>query len=121
MPSNKVHTMAGVAVGVATFFALDDEPSQNNPLMDIGLTTFAGAIGGKLPDIIEPATSPNHRAFFHSWPILAGTVLLMRELYKWQPVKAPEKQCRKFLIAACAGYSSHLFLDSLTPKSLPII
>lgn len=121
MPGNYVHTMAGLAVGMITFFSLEDEQFISDPAVDFSVAAIAGSIGGKLPDILEPAISPNHRALFHSWPALALSLWLMHRLYKWQPKTDPERQWRKVIIALCAGYSSHLFLDSLTKKSLPLI
>ena len=98
MPGNYVHTSAGVAVGILTFLRLGDEPSANDPLVDFGVVALAGSIGGKLPDILEPATSPNHRAFFHSWPALAASLWLVHKLYKWQPETDSERQWRKILM-----------------------
>ncbi len=123
MPGKKIHMAAAAGIGVITFFALDDEPSENiNQKITDGIAILASSVyGGRLPDIIEPASSPNHRAFFHSWATLAGVCCLMHHFYKWSPTDPKQKTLRKALIAMCTGYSSHLLLDSRTPKSLPLL
>jgi hypothetical protein len=106
--------------------------------------TFGGALGGRLPDIFEPATSPHHRQFCHA-VIPAGTVaMIAREgiaaavqgLLRWAeqvPAVDPEnpqtihwERYARFFIAGFvkgvpAGYLSHLVLDGCTPFGLPLI
>jgi len=120
MPCRPVHALCGTAVGVATFIALDDTKSENNLLQGAGMTV-AGFFGGILPDIIEPAIHPHHRQFFHSFAILGGTGILLKALYEWQPETAAQKNVRRLLIAFCAGYGTHLLLDAMTPRSLPLV
>ena len=120
MPCRPVHALCGTVVGVATFFALVDTKSEDNQLQGAAVTA-AGYFGGILPDIIEPAIHPHHRQFFHSLAVLGGISVLLKTLYDWQPVTADQKFFRLLLLALCAGYFSHLFLDALTPRSIPMI
>lgn len=70
MPNGKTHFIAGAVVGAtvnvlvqSTEMAMDyDRPFDWGEFF---LCTGAGAFAGLGPDILEPATSPNHRRFFH--------------------------------------------------------
>lgn len=142
MPGKNAHILCGAAVGIATFFALggtsDEKPASH------GLTTalagvagdclpdfleelspatipLSAIIGSRLPDLIEPATSPNHRQFFHSWLVFGATAAAIKALCDWKPLTPKEQHIRRLLISLLAGYSSHLFLDALTTKSLPFV
>lgn len=110
---------------------------------------FGGRFGGALPDIIDPPTSPRHRAMGHG-------VVSVGYVTKWVLGRLGEIQeaCRKkacelesraatildgvertllilaawflrFLSGAAAGviagYLSHISLDFFTPASLPLI
>lgn len=81
----------------------------------------SGAALGKLPDLIEPAVHPHHRQFFHSVVVAAGLVAGMRKLYQWAPDDDFEKLVRAFLLVGGAAYLSHLALDALTSRSLPLV
>ncbi len=74
-----------------------------------------------LPDLLEPATSPNHRQLFHSWLALGGATYLLRCLHRWQPEEPFERIVRTVGKAACVAYVAHLALDALTPRSLPMV
>ena len=78
---------------------------------------FLGAVGGVLPDILEPATNPHHRNFFHS---LTVVVAASYGLYKTNRSDF-STDVKAALTATGIGYLSHLALDSSTPKSLPLI
>lgn len=85
--------------------------------LELGFFTAGGAVIGALPDILEPATNPNHRDFFHS-VVFGGAVLygaFGKHSQKWHPND-------RFAAASIAlSYLSHLYLDSGTPKGLPLI
>lgn len=76
---------------------------------------FVGTIGGILPDIIEPATNPRHRKFFHSLTT-GGTVCY--GLHRIAKSRLP-KNTKRIFTTASLGYLSHLYLDSNTPIGLP--
>lgn len=83
------------------------------------IATFAlgGAACAALPDIIEPATNPNHRALFHS--VACAGAVSYGAFGKHTQKLSPEE--RHTLRVAALSYLSHLFLDSQTPKSLPLV
>jgi membrane-bound metal-dependent hydrolase YbcI (DUF457 family) len=75
-----------------------------------------GTIGGFAPDALEPATSPNHRRFLHSWAlVLFGTIGLKRVL---ADPRCPE-ELKYMALALASGYGSHLAAGATTPKGLP--
>lgn len=81
-----------------------------------------GAFLGRLPDMIEPAfRNPNHRQFFHSITALGLLVTGMHKTYHWEPQDEFEKIVRGVLLIGGAAYLSHLALDALTSKSLPLV
>src|SRR5258706_4259287 len=75
MPNRKAHLKIGAvtgafatAVSVGIRYARKPE-APFRPLHDIAEIlggAGAGALGGALPDVLEPAVHPNHRAFAHS-------------------------------------------------------
>jgi len=119
MSNGPTHQLAGAIAGIA-ICVLDKEETNS----DFHNPVAAGAIGamlGKLPDWIEPATNPNHRQFFHSVIVLSGLAMGVKKLYEWEPEDDGEKLLRSALLIGGAAYLSHLALDSLTSKSLPLV
>jgi hypothetical protein len=110
---------------------------------------LGGRIGAKMPDIIDPPTSPNHRSIGHGVvPVVAGTAVAVRGLDRAQPklrqradrhaaARAQssnriaqllhllaEWACRigaGVLAGIIAGYGSHIALDAFTPAGLPVL
>jgi len=81
-----------------------------------------GAFLGRLPDMIEPALrNPNHRQFFHSVTVLGLLATGIHKVYHWEPQEEFEKIVRGVLLIGGAAYLSHLALDALTSKSLPLV
>lgn len=122
MPRAAQHAVGGaIAAGVVNVMiqlesGLDD-PGRRFDWGELLLCCAAGAGAGLLPDLLEPADSPNHRLFFHSLAA-AGIVawaISGKHTGQWTP------EMRKLLLAAGFGYLSHLYLDGLTPKSINII
>lgn len=74
-----------------------------------------------LPDVLEPATHPNHRQFFHSLVFMVGLAHGMHRLYRWEAEEDWERLLRASLLVGGAAYLGHLMLDAMSPKSLPLI
>lgn len=94
----------------------------------VGTTTIKPLWGGaaaalftNLPDLLEPATSPNHRRFFHSLAFAAFLGTCLHQLNQWQPQTDSEKLLRGVGMLALSAYLIHLALDFTTAKSLPLI
>ena len=114
-----VHAIVGSASSSVVYLiiknALGEEPTF------WGFVGFAGAGGitGLLPDILEPATSPRHRGFFHSYALIAAAGYLA---YRFFTSRDLSLQGLKVAAAAlCAAYGSHLVLDAFTPAGLPLL
>lgn len=108
-----------------------------------------GWLGGILPDVIDPPTSPDHRNFGHGMATVAGVIALSAESIiglqemlreradavranRWRLATDFERTMNdlleyflRFLAGALdgllAGYVTHLALDLGTPRGLPII
>lgn len=118
MPNRTTHVFAGGAIGLA--IALMDK--QKNDVSHQPLfASFVGAVGGRLPDLLEPAINPNHRQFFHSFLVLGTVGVSMYEIYQWSPESNLEKFIRGTLLTLLGAYGSHLLLDMTTPKGLPLV
>lgn len=115
MPSSDTHIIIGAGVGIGTHLLnklFRQEPITLNGIAKAGL---AGSIIGLLPDLIEPATNPNHRKFFHS-AIMTGGLLLLTQ----NPDLKHNPITKEAIEIAGYSYLSHLLLDSFTPKGLPL-
>lgn len=140
MSSGKTHRTVGVAIGVGAVFAHNYIATSEHHFMDYLGAAIGGYIGAKIPDIIDPPTSPNHRSIGHSAvlnTLLIKWVLSNIGTFRTYCFKqANEKQngdgsinftseCYRFLagvsLGIIAGHVSHLALDATTPKSLPLI
>lgn len=110
--------VAGAAVGL---YLADQEAK-------VGPPTFKPFVGGavaafftNLPDVLEPATSPNHRAFFHSLAFAGLLATGLHKLNQWQPETESDKFWKGLGMLAGSAYLIHLALDLTTRKSLPIL
>lgn len=74
-----------------------------------------------LPDLIEPATSPHHRQFFHSLAVAGLLAEGMRRVHEWEVENDGDLFLKDTLMVIGASYLSHLAMDSTTPKGLPIL
>ena len=147
MPGARVHAQVGVLVGAASaaVFATAVESTQASTEMLGG--AIGGWMGGLLPDVSEPATSPQHRGTMHS--ALAAMGLTLIQFTAWQarcrdaarvaeqnglawPVDSDERSTAAWeafawhfasgmIVGFLAGYASHLALDAATPRGLPLV
>jgi membrane-bound metal-dependent hydrolase YbcI (DUF457 family) len=131
MPNFKKHITVGAAVGGGANLAWQlckilDDPNRPKDFwellgridfLQIAFFALGGAACAALPDIIEPATNPNHRAAFHS--VAFAGVVSYGAFGKHTEELTPEQ--RHMTRVAALSYLSHLFLDAQTPKSLPLV
>lgn len=110
--------VAGLATGA---FLVEQERQAGVQTAKPVLAGTAAAFLTKLPDILEPATSPNHRQFFHSVAFAGLLCLAFHELSKWEPESAGGELLKALGRVAIPAYLIHLVLDSLTAKSLPLV
>lgn len=120
MPNGPTHSIVGGFSGLAVVLLdKDDNGNRNhNPLPAI----VVGDVFGRLPDLLEPSLkNPHHRQFFHSLVILGLVGYGTKKVYNWQPEDTIESILRFLALCAGAAYMSHLLLDAVTPRSLPLI
>lgn len=119
MPNGNTHRLiAGLALGgISLMIESHEGKVTGRPLMD---ATIA-ALATNLPDLIEPASNPHHRKFFHSVAFGCLVASAGIKVCQWQPEEDWEKVLRQLLLLGCGGYLIHLIADSFTPRSLPLI
>lgn len=110
-----------VAGAIAGIYLVDRERTAGATTIRPLLGSTAAAVFTNLPDLLEPAKSPNHRAFFHSLAFAAFLGTCLHQLNQWQPQTDAEKLLRGLGILAMSAYLIHLALDFTTAKSLPLI
>jgi len=118
MANTKKHAIWGFLVGTTASALI--QKLQNNEV-NWGRAAGFGLLGAGvavLPDILEPAVSPRHRAFAHS-TVFGGTIVGFTKK-AWDSSELPDSQKEETVCVALA-YLSHLALDASTPASLPII
>ena len=147
MPRRATHSSVGATAGmVAAVYRVRAMPADHAVAAAVG-GLLGGAIGGVVPDVLEPATHPNHRGFAHS--AVAGGALVFAPVAEFEascqakaaawdeaaganPQGSAERsraELRAWLwrllagaaVGIVAGYASHLVLDACTPRSLPLI
>jgi len=123
MADSATHQLVGaIAAGGATglyLLATKRPLTSKNLLKVVAGAALAGAVGygaGRLPDVLEPVTSPTHRQFFHSIAFLA----LLSGLNVWAWNRWARAVAGSLSVASLA-YASHLLFDSATPYGLPWI
>lgn len=114
----KDHAILGalIAGGTYVFYKLSKQESIN--LGEALLSVIGGAVAGVAPDILEPATNPNHRSLFHSGTTLALLTHGNRKVL--QSTQFTESQ-KAILLSLGAAYASHLVTDGATTKSIPLL
>ena len=150
MPRRRTHLIVGTLSGAG----LAAHRSAGHPdwarLLETAGGGIGGAIGGRLPDILEPPFCPNHRGPAHSLSALALIAKVAHEnLTAWQStVRRWADDCAtkraaceagsvlsvawgmaeavlRFLAGLIAGviggYVSHVALDAFTPAGMAII
>ena len=149
MPNRREHVrIAELSGGCAAAYA-----ARNQELLAMLAEVLggylAGRFGGKLPDIIDPPTSPNHRSIGHGVlpngiavaKLYNFAIELQQDVRQWaaeakqraERTDDPAERLIEFglylllhMVAGAiaglpAGHISHLLADSMTKKSLPLI
>jgi len=118
MASFTTHAVAGAVAGASVYLIGCWFFDKQVTLGGVVLSGLGGLASGCLPDLVEPATHPNHRGSFHS--ATAGGILGYFDCKAMTYPKLSDDEKLAILVLS-AGYFSHLILDALTPKSLPIV
>ena len=112
------HMLAGSLTAASIYLALTHSYNEKSTLKGFIYSLGGGALVGVLPDLIEPATSGNHRGFFHS---LTFATLLGYIFYKRHSNENIGNAMKIFFGVIGSAYGSHLALDSMTPRRLPLL
>lgn len=125
LPRNEEHMANGtghmIAGGVSGAVVLMHHRRKENKRVELGEMLVSIAVGiffGLLADKLEPAVSPNHRAFFHSVVFFAFAAWQLYRLCCNEESNSNQQLAFKLIGTA---YASHLLLDSITPKGLPLV
>jgi membrane-bound metal-dependent hydrolase YbcI (DUF457 family) len=84
-----------------------------------GIRWLFTRIGAKFPDVLEPASSPNHRDTFHSIAFAIFACFGIDKMKDWEVMK--NKLISAAVLGLRDGYGSHLAADATTPKGLPLV
>ncbi len=119
MASGKQHFCYGAATGAVVNAAIqlirmERDPSLRFDWGELGCSALMGGVVAGLPDLIEPAVTPNHRGIFHS--AVCGAMVLYAA--HGAHTAGWSEEGRTAARVAAWAYVSHLFADALTPKSI---
>lgn len=122
MSNFRTHAMIGAGVGVFLNVAKQStqkliHPTREFCFSEILVWGAAGSMVASLPDMLEPATSPNHRGLFHSLAFVAVIIYLINGKHTEQLSSDQKSGCK--LLGWT--YISHLALDFMTKRGLPFI
>ncbi len=134
MPNALFHYKSGIIVGLGTTIILSKESHKDKIfLTKIAVGAGASILTARLPDFLEPAINPNHRAFFHSYAFAAiigiGVVKLWIMFKKLSRVPIEKRDTPHYfkilfimaLIVCGIAILVHLIFDAFTSKGLPMI
>lgn len=120
MPSKKEHAIIGIITGSFVECLKISSGSQTDIgecFKRIACAGLGGYLGGLIPDIIEPATNPNHRGIAHSVATLSVTGCILVKVNKVE--KNPYLSA--FSRGIGYGVASHIISDATTPKGIPLL
>jgi membrane-bound metal-dependent hydrolase YbcI (DUF457 family) len=118
--------IGALGIGLINYFQ-QQERKKNDPdyKFDFGELVAKSILGGSiaaafgvLPDVLEPATCPHHRSFFHSFTTASMVCAGLFHANQNRTLSEDEKQ---LINLAGFGYLSHLALDSDTPFGIPLV
>jgi membrane-bound metal-dependent hydrolase YbcI (DUF457 family) len=112
------HGILGALISLG-LYGLYKYTRRENPTIRGALgSVVLGGFAGVLPDLLEPATSPNHRSFFHSSILVSALAYGNQKLWQSRTLTSDQKLAISLFSVA---FGSHLVSDSATAKSIPII
>jgi len=149
MPNRREDAVVGAAVGAAYAAYKARYCSNLHICLEVLGGSSGGRGGGLFADSLDLPTSPNHRGLAHGMLPVAGVGgLVLNRLDSAQDwLRTQAEQCRQArrrarspvaaawyglwewvcqvlagaLAGFLAGYASHVVLDFLTPRSLPVL
>lgn len=117
MGNRDEHMIEGAGLAILSYFIdkhMCGQPARLNEIVEVGVV---GAIGGTVPDILEPPTNPRHRGTAHSFGALTAAL----KTYNYAENPMLSEQQKRILKAFSLGYAGHIISDSGTPAGVSII
>jgi len=120
--NRKLHLVIGGGLGAVLYWVVhlnkksDDHRAKFDWGEGLGHVAIC-AIGAMVPDIIEPADSPNHRGFFHSVAAGALAIYATKRVLGYNT----RRETQRLIFLLASGYLSYLAADSTTPKSIELV
>lgn len=111
-------TVTGISI--ATFLAIQDQREGRASARPLA-GGAAAALLACLPDLMQPATHPNHRQFFHSLVFAGVLVTGFMKLREYKPSSTGAALLRRLGLIAMPAYLIHVAMDATTAKSLPVV
>jgi|SRR3972149_955867 len=118
MANKTTHMAIGAIAGLGAYALIKSLTGEKWTLGGALASVAGGAIVACVPDVLEPALHPNHRGVFHSIVLSGGIAYLNKKIHGSLNVSPELKQA---CAVVSASYASHLLLDAITPKSLPLV
>lgn len=118
MANSNVHLLVGAGVSAGVYLGFCRLTKRDPTLLGALAAGATGAVIALVPDILEPAIHPNHRAFFHSFAAVGLSAYVGLGQLDGPRLSQDDKLVALLVSLA---YISHLLLDGFTPKSLPAI
>jgi membrane-bound metal-dependent hydrolase YbcI (DUF457 family) len=118
----KQHACLGILAGGGyTFFKYllekSNDPNLEFPWKHLVVNMGLGLTFASLPDLLEPATNPNHRKFFHS---LTTAGLVGYGIFG-KHTRNIDVDLQDSIRSIGLSYLLHLVADARTPKSIALI
>ncbi len=117
MANRKGHIITGAVIGLGAYAAWKYLHKEEIKFSGAVSSLLVGGFFGLLPDILEPALNPNHRSVFHSVTALAGMTYVGSKVIS----SSLDRKTQSGMTVILASYASHLLLDLMTPKGLPVL
>lgn len=112
------HAVAGAAVGSVAYLGFCKMADEQPTLGEFLVAIAAGAALACLPDVLEPAVHPNHRALVHSVALNFAAAAGLCQLWRRPDIESNQE---RLLTSLGLAFLTHPILDAMTPKGLPLL
>lgn len=119
MPSAGTHAKFGAIAGGVTYIGMCKVYEHQPNIGELAVCVVASILAAAVPDLLEPAFTPNHRGLAHSLTTLTLISGLLAQHFCADHERA---EAFKKILLAClgVGYITHLLADARTPRGLPV-
>jgi len=146
MPKRSTHDIFAATGGAVVGLKIVTGQNPAIQLLEIGVTVLASMVGARIPDLVEPGIHPFHRGFAHA--AIPATTAYIAGIARARVICGERASACRHRASLCAagsaeqsnqeltaifwsllaaalagfayGYLSHIALDALTPRSVPL-